>query len=161
MKTSLLSNPKNVLAAILLLGGGLFAYCYYTAGCLFAAPNHTALRPPAKETKLMTTKTKNSIVHVDQENFRFEVLESEVPVLVDFYADWCGPCRALSPVLEKFARETEDAKVVKIDVDTSPELAARYGVNSIPSLLVFRDGRIASQHAGLATKPELERMLNR
>ena len=95
------------------------------------------------------------------ESFTRQVLDSEVPTLVDFYAEWCGPCRALSPTLEELARETTDAKIVKVNVDENPELAARYGVSSIPSLAVFKDGQVTAQHMGLASKAELKALLSR
>jgi len=100
-----------------------------------------------------------SVQHVGESDFDREVLQSDVPVLVDFYADWCGPCRMLAPVLQELAAETDDAKVVKVDVDENPGLAARYGITSIPSVMVFRDGRVVAQHVGLADKGRLAGML--
>jgi thioredoxin 1 len=106
-------------------------------------------------------KAHGGIVHASEADFAETVLNSSVPVLVDFYADWCGPCRALGPVLEDVARETADAKVVKVNVDRSPRLAARYGVASIPNLVVFRDGEVAARHVGLASKDQLKALLAR
>jgi thioredoxin 1 len=88
-----------------------------------------------------------------------KVLQSDAPVLVDFYADWCRPCQALAPVLDEFARETPNAKIVKVNVDQNPELAAHYQIESIPRLLVFRGGRLTAQHAGMANKAALKRLL--
>jgi thioredoxin 1 len=100
-----------------------------------------------------------SVRHVSEADFDREVLQSDVPVLVDFYADWCGPCRLLAPVLQELAAETDGAKIVKVDVDANPGLAAQYGITSIPSVMVFRDGRVAAQHVGLAGKDRLAAML--
>ncbi len=106
-------------------------------------------------------QTHGKVEHASESNFQSEVLEANVPVLVDFYADWCGPCRMLAPMLEDVARESPDAKIVKVNVDHSPRLAARYGVNSIPTLLVFRDGQIVAEHIGLAGKGQLKALLTR
>ncbi len=105
--------------------------------------------------------TYGEVSHADQHNFDQLVLRSDVPVLVDFYADWCGPCRVLAPALEEVARETPDARVVKVNVDDSPMLAARYGISSIPSLMVFNDGEIIARHVGLAGKAYLKGLLLR
>ena len=75
---------------------------------------------------MSTAELSRNVEYVDSNNFRKKVLESEIPVLVDFYADWCGPCKAMGPVLEKFARETPEAKVVKVNVDRNPELADHF-----------------------------------
>ena len=108
---------------------------------------------------LTATKQENKLYHADEANFDELVLNSDVPVLVDFYADWCGPCRTLAPVLEELARETSDAKIVKVNVEHSPQLAARYGISSIPSLKVFEDGKIVDEQVGLASKARLKVML--
>jgi thioredoxin 1 len=110
--------------------------------------------------KTMLTATKQGKVHhADEDNFGQLVLKSEVPVLVDFYADWCGPCRMIAPVLEELARETAGAKIVKVNIDQSPQLAARYGIESIPNLKVFQDGQVVDEHVGLARKADLKKML--
>ena len=106
-------------------------------------------------------QTSGQVEYADQANFDQLVLNSDVPVLVDFYADWCGPCRMVAPVLEELARETTDARIVKVDVDQNSQLAARYGISSIPSLLVFKDGQVADQHKGVASKAHLRALLGR
>lgn len=95
------------------------------------------------------------VMHVTKENFRQEVLESSQPVLVDFFAQWCGPCRMLAPVLDEIAAEREDIKVVKIDVDAEPELAAQYKVVSIPSVFVIQQGQVVAQSMGAKPKHQL------
>lgn len=96
-----------------------------------------------------------NISHVTKENFRKEVLESDKTVLVDFWANWCGPCRMIAPILEEIAAERPDVKICKVDVDQEPELAASFNVMSIPMLLVFKDGDIVDQAIGARPKPQI------
>jgi thioredoxin 1 len=107
----------------------------------------------------MITDIQSAVVHADEETFRKEVLDSPLPVLVDFYADWCRPCQLLGPVLEELALETPDVKIVKVNVTDNPGLAGQYGVRSIPHLLVFKNGRIVGQQEGFASKPQLKSLL--
>ena len=100
----------------------------------------------------------DKITYLTDENFE-TVLSGAQAAVVDFYADWCGPCKALAPVLEEFARENPDAKVVKVNVDRSPELADHFQIESIPSLIAFRDGRTVARHTGMANKDLLNRMV--
>ena len=99
-------------------------------------------------------------VILTEKNFEEEVLKSDKPVLVDFWATWCGPCRMLAPTIEKIAEEQEGViKVGKIDVDDEPELAARYGIASIPTLMVFKNGEVVKSSVGVQPKPMIEAML--
>jgi thioredoxin 1 len=100
-----------------------------------------------------------SVLHITKENFEAEVLKSDKPVLVDFYAVWCGPCKMIAPILEEIAAEREDIKVCKINVDEEPELAAQYQVVSIPSLFVIKDGQVTNQSLGARPKPQILEML--
>ena len=100
-----------------------------------------------------------SAIHVNKNNFNQEVLNSDKPVLLDFWASWCGPCRMVAPVLEEIAAERSDIKVGKINVDQEPELAAQFGVVSIPTLVVMKDGRIVNQAVGARPKAQLLAML--
>jgi len=113
----------------------------------------------AEDSVTVSPQTFGSVEHATDADFDRVVLESSGPVLVDFYADWCGPCRALAPVVEELARERPQVRVVKVNVDHSPALARRYGISSIPTVMVFRDGRPAARHVGLADRQRLETLL--
>jgi len=103
----------------------------------------------------------DKVLHVTSANFEAEVLRASEPVLVDFWATWCPPCRMIAPAVEALAGEyAGKAKVAKLDVDENPELAERYGVQSIPTLLVFKDGRVVEQRIGAVPKAEMARMLD-
>lgn len=99
------------------------------------------------------------IINVNKDNFEEEVLKSEIPVLVDFNADWCGPCRMLAPILEDIASNINDKKIVSLNIDDEDELADRYGISSIPCLILFKDGKEVSRSIGLKPKEEIEEML--
>lgn len=92
----------------------------------------------------------------NESNFEAEVLKSDVPVLVDFTATWCGPCKALAPIVEKLADEFQGkVKVGKLDIDDSPNVTAKYGVRSVPTVMVFKAGAKAGQHVGLTSRDKL------
>ncbi len=96
------------------------------------------------------------MLYVSDNTFEKEVLQSPQPVLVDFYADWCGPCRAIAPIIEEIDRELKDRlKVVKLDVDQNPETAMQYGVQSIPTLLIFKNGKEVERLIGYMSKTKL------
>lgn len=99
------------------------------------------------------------VLHITKENFQREVLESEKPVLLDFWAAWCGPCRMVGPILEEVAEERPDIKVCKVNVDDEQELASAYRIMSIPTLMVVKDGKIVSQSAGARPKSDILAML--
>jgi thioredoxin 1 len=112
------------------------------------------------EQQAATTPAPEDVEQVDESNFDEKVLGSPVPVLVDFYADWCNPCKLLAPLLEEMAGSNRNVKVVKVNVDESRQLAARYGVKGIPHLLVFRGGEVVAQHVGLANRSRLQSLLS-
>ncbi len=121
-----------------------------------------------EETKKMwyTTDVENkkedktmSVMKISQSNFEAEVLSSDKPVLLDFYADWCGPCRMVSPIVDEIAEERSDIKVGKINVDQESGLAAKFNIYSIPALVVIKDGKIVNQSVGARPKEEILALL--
>jgi thioredoxin 1 len=97
---------------------------------------------------------------VTEQSFEEEVLQSEKPVIVDFWAEWCGPCHAVAPVLDRIVDERNgDLKLVKVNIDEQPALSQRYGVQSIPTMILFKDGEPAAAAIGAQPKPALERAL--
>lgn len=100
-----------------------------------------------------------SVLHVNRESFEKIIAQDGKTILVDFWATWCGPCRMIAPVLEEVAKERPDVTVCKVDVDEERELALEYGVSSIPTLLVFRDGKVVNQSIGAMPKERILAML--
>ena len=100
-----------------------------------------------------------SAININKNNFRNEVLNSEKPVLLDFWAPWCGPCRMVSPIVDEIASERGDIKVGKVNVDEQPELAAQFGVMSIPTLVVMKGGKVVNQMVGARPKAQILAML--
>lgn len=100
-----------------------------------------------------------SVLQITKNNFDTEVMNSEKPVLIDFWASWCGPCKMLSPVVDEIAEETTDVKVGKVNVDEQPELARQFGVMSIPTLVLIKDGKVAEQSVGVKPKDTILNMI--
>lgn len=102
-----------------------------------------------------------NIIKIDQSSFQKTVVESQKPVLVDFWAEWCGPCRAVAPYIEELAGEYKDkAGFAKINVDENPQLASQYGVMSIPTIIIFKNGKPEQQVIGFKPKSELKKLLD-
>ncbi len=102
-----------------------------------------------------------NVLEITEANFESEVLQSKEPVLIDFWAPWCGPCRQIAPVVEQLAGEYHGSvKVGKINVDDAQKLAGNYGVNSIPTLMIFKGGQVIEQFVGLQGKPKLQAALD-
>jgi thioredoxin 1 len=118
---------------------------------------HSGLRSVEVLNVFMATA---SVIHLDEANFDKTVGVLKVPVLVDFWATWCGPCRMIAPVLEEIAKEEgENVRVAKVDVDSNPALSNRFGIRNIPTLLFFKGGEVKDQVVGLTSKAELVKRL--
>jgi len=100
-----------------------------------------------------------SVITITKENFELEVMKSEKPVLLDFWASWCGPCRMVGPIIDQIAEERDDIKVGKVNVDEQQELAAQFRVSSIPTLVVMKDGQITNQALGARPKNQILELL--
>jgi len=158
--------PLAILAVIVVAAG--VSLCRSSSGCPLLG---SFFQEPTTPSESLTTSQSNQgepmsavvqtkkIEHANESNFDKLVLQSNVPVLVDFYADWCGPCKALAPVLESVAQELTHAKIVKVDVDDNPGLAVRYGVEAIPTLVLFKDGQAATREVGMVSKRKLMDLL--
>jgi len=97
-----------------------------------------------------------SVIKVSEENFEEEVMKSEKPVILDFYADWCGPCKMMSPIIDEIAEEMPEVKVGKVNVDENGDLAMKYDVSSIPTILIVKNGEVSKTFVGVTEKEEIK-----
>lgn len=102
-----------------------------------------------------------SVINLTQADFKQEVMESDKPVLIDFWAVWCGPCQMMSPIVDEVAEETDDVKFCKVNVDDEPQLAAMFGIQSIPTLALIKNGKMIDVSIGLLTKEKLINFINK
>ena len=101
------------------------------------------------------------ISHTNENDFEEDVNGASLPVLIDFWAEWCGPCKMISPILEELAEEMEDKiKIVKIDVDNNNQIAMKYSIRSIPTLMIIKEGAVQAQHIGAASKSQIQEFIN-
>jgi thioredoxin 1 len=164
MQSSSTSKWPALAALGLLIAAGALVVCKTTPACYLGAGSReeaTTSNSTIGERNMSVAQKNSQVHHADDASFRDIVLKSEVPVLVDFYADWCGPCQRLAPILEELAAEIPEARIVKVNVDHSPGLASEYGISAIPSLKIFKNGVIVDEMAGLASKSQLRSMLGR
>ena len=144
-------RAKNKTHNLIVGGGAMLFFAVMIGYGLWMGPADAigSSATTEKEAAMEITLTKT--------NFEAEVLKSDKPVLVDFWAPWCGPCRMLAPVLAEVAEEKGDKiKVGKVNVDENPELAAQYGISGIPAMLLFKDGKVVATSVGFKPKAELE-----
>ena len=102
-----------------------------------------------------------SVKHIGAAEFEAEVMNSELPVILDFYADWCGPCRMIAPIVHEIAEQRTDIKVCKVNVDNNPQLCNQFGIDSIPTLLLFKNGEVAAKSVGYSNKAVLESFIDK
>lgn len=108
----------------------------------------------------MIANDSTTIVHSTDDSFENDVLKASKPVLVDFWAPWCGPCKAIAPILEDLAQERNDIRIVKVNIDDNSKRAAQYQVRAIPTLMLFKEGEMIKSIVGAVRKPELEELIN-
>lgn len=156
------SRPaRSALVPILLVLGivGAIGAFFLATAVLLVAVAAITVRPQP----ISPEEDQPGIVNVTDQTFEAEVMNADLagPILVDFHADWCGPCQSQGKILKRFAAEHSDVKIAKVDVDQNPALASRYNVRSIPTLLVVKHGEVTDKYVGLANEAKLEKMLKR
>ena len=144
---------KKIIYIVLII---IFIISLIFINFILQKETQNALSEGGKEI-LQSEKENNNIqiLKITEENFESEVLQSDKTVLIDFYADWCGPCKVLSPIVKEFASENPDIKVVKVNVDEAQNLAINYEVMSIPTLVVIKDGKEVNRRIGVINKTDL------
>ena len=145
-------RAKNRTHNLIVGGGAMLFFAVLIGYGLWMGPADASISSTTTTEKEATME-----ITLTKANFEVEVLKSDKPVLVDFWAPWCGPCRMLAPILAEVAAEKGDKiKVGKVNVDEEPDLAAKYGISGIPAILLFKNGQVAGTSVGFRPKPELE-----
>lgn len=147
-----MKNKILIVISIILFAAGMIILSNYLNSMDNSEVNNNGQQNEVEENKIEIKKVTSS-------NFEEEVLKSDKTVLIDFYADWCGPCKAYAPIVEAFAAENEDIKVVKVNVDDSKDLAIKYNAMSIPTTVVIKDGKVINRAVGIISKGNLEELV--
>ncbi len=145
---------KKIIYTILIIGfiGGLIFLNVFLNG----KNKDMNLDVEVDKNEVKVEESKVQVLQVTSQNFEKEVLQSDKKVLIDFYASWCGPCKIFSPIIQDFARENQDIKVVKIDIDAEQDLAMKYKVMSIPTTIVIEDGKVVNKAVGILDKSQIK-----
>lgn len=147
-----MKNKLLIVIAIIVFAAGMIILSNYLN-------NIDKIGVENKDNNIVEENKKVEIPQVTSANFEEEVLNSEKTVLIDFYADWCGPCKAYAPIVEAFATENEDIKVVKVNVDDSEDLAIKYNAMSIPTTVVIKNGKVVNRAVGIISKSNLAELV--
>lgn len=144
-----------IVMLIVVIGSAVILYERFSQNAIEAESNVTTESNVESNMPENNENQKSAILDVDTSNFETEVIKCEKKVLIDFYADWCGPCQKLSPIVDKFAEEHSEIKVVRIDIDAQEDLADRYNIRSIPTLVVIENGEEINRVIGLVSEEKI------
>ncbi len=144
-----------IVMLIVVIGSAVILYEIFSQNAIEAESNVTTEASVNNNMPENNENQKSAVLDVDTSNFETEVIRNEKKVLIDFYADWCGPCQKLSPIVDKFAEEHSEIKVVRIDIDAQENLADRYNIRSIPTLVVIENGEEINRVIGLVSEEKI------
>ena len=144
-----------IVMLIVVIGSAVILYERFSQNAIDAESNVTSEANVNNNMPENNENQKSAVLDVDTSNFETEVIKCEKKVLIDFYADWCGPCQKISPIVDKFAEEHSEIKVVRIDIDAQEELADRYNIRSIPTLVVIENGEEINRVIGLVSEEKI------
>jgi thioredoxin 1 len=144
-----------IVMLIVVIGSAVILYERFSQNAIEAESNVTTEANVNNNMPENNENAKSDVLDIELSNFETEVIKSEKKVLIDFYADWCGPCQKLSPIVDKFAEEHSEIKVVRIDIDAQEDLADRYNIRSIPTLVVIENGEEINRVIGLVSEEKI------